>query len=257
MIRMDDQQSETEPAFTEFTKDPAVETGRAASKYDATAGSEAPSNSQKLTDDADAFCADLERIFRRAYGEVPKAAELGELRAQQATFRSLMHRAVSQGVDSNQKLSVLSIERDQLKDAVVRGRADFLNYQSRSTKELERAEELSLRRYVSELLPILDSLDLGLRDASGAQADVERLKQALDMISTSLRQVLSVRGLERIAAAGKPFDPVIHEAVAKLPADPEKSEKTMMVLEELRPGYLWKGLVLRPAQVLVSEIKKP
>jgi molecular chaperone GrpE (heat shock protein) len=29
-----------------------------------------------------------------------------------------------------------------------------------------------------------------------------------------------------------------------------------MVVEELRPGYLWKGLILRPTQVLVTEAEK-
>lgn len=225
-------------------------------KEDATAGSAALNASQKLADEAEAFCIDLEKFFRRAFGDVPKATELGEIRAQQATVRDLVNRASKLGGGDTEELVALTAERDKLKDQTVRAKADFLNYQSRAVKDLERAEEMALRGYVSELLPILDSLDLSLKDASGDKTDATRLREALDMIALSLKQVLAVRGLERIEAAGKPFDPKIHEAVVKRPADASKGEKPNMVLEELRPGYLWKGLVLRPAQVLVSEAEK-
>ena len=225
-----------------------------APKQDATAGSAAPSANQKLAEEADAFCADLERFFRRAFGEVPKAVELGEIRAQQATVRNLVHRASAAGSESSAKVAELSAEREKYKDAAARARADFLNYQARSGKDLERAEELSLRGYVSELLPILDSMNMTLQDSANAneKADFSRLKQALEMINSSMQQVLAVRGLERIPAKGMLFDPVVHEAVAKRPADPSKGEQPNTVLEELRPGYKWKGLLLRPAQVLIS-----
>ena len=81
-------------------------------------------------------------------------------------------------------------------------------------------------------------------------------REALAMIDTSLRQVMTVRGLERIDAKGKPFDPTVHEAVVKRPANDAAGEKPNHVLEELRAGYLWKGLVLRPTQVLVTDAKK-
>jgi molecular chaperone GrpE len=220
-----------------------------------TAGSARTNESQKLAEEADNFCADLERFFRRAFGDVPKATELGEIRAQQATVRDLVHRASTLGGGAGgENVEAITAERDKFKDAATRARADFLNYQTRSAKDLERAEELALRRYVSELLPILDSMDLALQDAKAEKADINRLRDALEMISTSMNQTLQVRGLARIEAKGKPFDPSIHEAVAKRPV--EAGEKPNTVAEELRPGYLWKGLVLRPAQVLVTEAEK-
>ncbi len=250
MIKIDPEKSESAGAKP---GQPAEHPGH---KPEETAGSAAASASQKLADEAEAFCADLERFFRRAFGEIPKASELGEIRAQQATVRDLVHRAGNLGGESSSKMTELATERDKLKDAAARARADFLNYQTRSAKDLERAEELALRRYVSELLPILDSLDLAEQDAKSEKADFKRLLEATEMIHESLKQVLAVRGLERIQAKGKPFDPTLHEAVAKRPADPASGEQPGMVVEELRPGYLWKGLVLRPAQVLVTAPQK-
>jgi molecular chaperone GrpE len=227
-----------------------------APKADATAGSSALNESQKLAEEAESFCVDLEKFFRRAFGDVPKASDLGQIRAQQATVRDLVHRASKSGSGDPEQLNALTTERDKLKDQTLRAKADFLNYQTRAAKDLDRAEELALRGYVSELLPILDSLELAQRDAANEKGDVVRIKEALDMIGLSLKQVLAVRGLERIEAKGKPFDPKIHEAVAKRPADAAAGEKPSTVLEELRSGYLWKGLVLRPAQVLVAEAEK-
>jgi molecular chaperone GrpE len=224
---------------------------------DDAAGKAAAQRRQKLTDEVERFCADLERTFRQAYGEVPKATDLGELRAQQSTIRELVSRAAGMGENADKgsvNVAALTEERDKLKDAAARARADFLNYQNRAAKDLERAEELSLRRYVQELLPVLDSLDMARIDAAGPQADVQRVKEALEMIGTSLSQVLAVRGLEKIQAKGMPYDPAQHEAVAMRP--PQDGDKPNTVLEELRPGYLWKGLLLRPAQVLVAENKK-
>ena len=241
----------------EHKHDSKNEAEKAAPREDATAGSAAQNESQKLADEAEAHCADLEKFFRRAYGEVPKATDLGEIRAQQAAVRSLVQRALAMGGGdgaSSEQIAALTAERDKMKDAAARARADFLNYQSRTAKDLERSEELALRRYVSELLPILDSFDLTLRDATGDKADPALLTDAVKMIEQSLRQVLAVRGLERIEAKGKPFDPTVHEAVAKRPL--AEGEKPNTVAEELRPGYLWKGLLLRPVQVLLTEAAK-
>jgi molecular chaperone GrpE len=235
--------------------DPKSEKRDDTPRHTEVAGSAAPTPKQKLMEEADALCSDFEKLFRRVFGEVPKASDLGEIRAQQASIRDLVNRASSGGGgESPEKVQAIEAERDKFKDAAARARADFLNYQGRAAKDLERAEELSLRRYVSELLPILDSLDLARHDASGEKVDAQRVKEALEMIGTSLGQVLTVRGLERIEAKGRTFDPTIHEAVAKRPV--QGDEKPNTVVEELRPGYLWKGLILRPAQVLVSEAEK-
>lgn len=231
------------------------------------AGSPAPfpgAPTMTLAQEAEEFCADLERFFRRAFGDLPSAADLGELRAEQATVRDMLRRAEEAGGENSAKFTALTVERDQLKftlaqkeAALLQKRADFLNYQARTSKDLTRAEELALRRYMLDLLPVLDSLKLAVRDAASPQVEVQRLKDALGLIDTSLNQALAVRGLQRIVVEpGKPFDPNVHEAVAQRPADQAKGERPNTVLEELSGGYLWKGLVLRPAQVLIAKPEK-
>lgn len=223
-----------------------------------TAGSSAPTNASQLAGEAEALCAEIERLFRRGFGEISKASDLGELRAIQAMLKNLVHKASTEGGEnaaSAVELTAVTAERDKFKDALQREKASFLNYQARAIKDLERAEEQALRKYVLELLPILDNLDLANADATGDSIDPQRIKEALDMTGQSLKQTLAVRGLERIVAQGKTFDPMNHEAIFKRPADPAKNEKPNTVAEECRAGYLWKGFTLRPSQVVVTDAK--
>jgi molecular chaperone GrpE (heat shock protein) len=137
-------------------------------------------------------------------------------------------------------------ERERLKDALLRARADFLNYQARAQNDLRRAEESALRGYVLDLLPILDALDLAAHNSANWTEELEAVR-------ASLEQTLQVHGLKRIGSAlGKPFDLATQEAIASHPADAAKGEQPGQVVAETRAGYLWKGVVLRPTQVLVA-----
>jgi len=59
-------------------------------------------------------------------------------------------------------------------------------------------------------------------------------------------------GVERIEAVGKPFDPSVHEAVAKAQGDSDRD----MVVEEIRPGFTFRGQLLRPTMVKVELASK-
>jgi molecular chaperone GrpE len=206
-----------------------------------------------LAEETDHLCASLEKFIRAKLDGMPSSMDMGELRSQQAAMRDLVRRAEEGGAQAAEDIEKLTVERDRLKDANARAKADFLNYQTRAQTDLKRAEELALRGYVSDLLPIFDSLDLTLSDIRSSKADLQRVSEALIMLAQSFEQTMKVRGLERIGALDQTFDPARHEAVATRPVDPAKDEKPNQVVEEFRPGYLWKGLLLRPAQVLVTQ----
>jgi molecular chaperone GrpE len=123
-----------------------------------------------------------------------------------------------------------------------RVQADFENYRKRilrqQTEHLERAAE----DLVQKLLPVLDTFDLAVAHGEG-----------FDQVLSSLVGVLEKEGLERIQPDGAPFDPNEHDAVAHEPADGDGGESDAPeVAEVMRPGYRWKGRVLRPAMVKVK-----
>jgi hypothetical protein len=99
---------------------------------------------------------------------------------------------------------------------------------------------------VSKLLPVLDTLDLAQAHQSEESADSEDAK-ALSAARSVLLDTLAKEGLERVDAAEVPFDPAVHDAVAKT----EGEDGDVVIDEVLRSGYRWRGQVLRPAMVRV------
>jgi molecular chaperone GrpE len=103
---------------------------------------------------------------------------------------------------------------------------------------------------------VLDTLDLAtehLGDADSADG------RALVAVSSQLRDVLAKGGLERIDPIGEEFNPHDHEAVGHLPAeesvdsDAAATTGEPVVGQVMRPGYRWRGAVVRPAMVMVRD----
>ena len=130
----------------------------------------------------------------------------------------------------------LQSERNDYLDQLLRTRADFDNYRKRIQKQQSEHEQRAAEALVEKLLEPLDTVDLAVTHGQG-------FEQARDM----LVGVLTKEGLERIDPAGKPFDPNEADAVAH-----EEGDGGPVVAEVLRPGYRWKGRVIRPAMVKVK-----
>lgn len=86
-------------------------------------------------------------------------------------------------------------------------------------------------------------------DLARLQQKVDALLTGYDMSVQRVQRALEQNGLERIACVGQPFDPETME-VAEVVRDPARGGTE--VLDELRPGYRWRGKLLRYAQVRVA-----
>lgn len=129
----------------------------------------------------------------------------------------------------------LQSERNDYLDQLLRTRADFDNYRKRVLKQQSEHEQRAAEALVEKLLDVLDTFDL-------ARAHGQGYEQVHDRLMT----ILGKEGLERIDPAGEEFDPNEADAVAH-----EDGDGGPVVAEVLRPGYRWKGRVLRPAMVKV------
>jgi molecular chaperone GrpE len=130
----------------------------------------------------------------------------------------------------------LQSERNDYLDQLLRTRADFDNYRKRILKQQSEHQERAAEALVEKLLDALDTFDMAVAHGQG-------FEQVRDM----LVNVLTKEGLERIDPAGAQFDPNEADAVAH-----EEGDGGPVVAEVLRPGYRWKGRVLRPAMVKVK-----
>ncbi|MCX5757191.1 MAG: nucleotide exchange factor GrpE [Candidatus Hydrogenedentes bacterium] len=141
----------------------------------------------------------------------------------------------------------LLAERDAQKDQFLRARADFDNYRKRMLRETEQVRRMAAERLIHDLLPVLDNLE---RSVEHAQAEPAGLTEGIVMVLQQFHEVLVRPGVEAIPAAGLPFDPTCHEALACI----ETAEcPPDHVAQEMLKGYRLGGTVLRPAKVMVGK----
>jgi molecular chaperone GrpE len=144
-------------------------------------------------------------------------------------------------------MGVLRSERDEYLRALQRTQADFENYRKRIQRMQEEQSARAASGLVTKLLPVLDTLDLAQAHQTEASAGSEDAK-ALLAARSMLLDVLTKEGLERVDESAVPFDPTLHDAVARTEGD----GGDVVVGEVFRSGYRWQGQVLRPAMVSVK-----
>ncbi|HOF39161.1 MAG TPA: nucleotide exchange factor GrpE [Candidatus Hydrogenedentes bacterium] len=137
-------------------------------------------------------------------------------------------------------------ERDQLKDQLLRARAEFDNFRKRNARDYERLRKTAAEALVRDLLPVMDHLELALKHADDASNAVV---EGVQMVARQFADVLGRHGVVPIPALGEAFDPNVHEAMMQR-ADDDAEPNT--VLEEFQRGYCMGDLVLRPSKVVVS-----
>ena len=137
-------------------------------------------------------------------------------------------------------------ERDDLRDALLRRRAEFENFRRRTDRERQGWNAEAEAALVKELVPTLDNLEQALK----AGADETSLRDGLQLIQRELLATLARLGLAVHDPVGQPFDPLTDQALLHEEV-PEAAEGT--VVETLRKGYLFKERLLRPAMVKVAK----
>jgi molecular chaperone GrpE len=154
---------------------------------------------------------------------------------------------------SSEELRAALAEAEQLRDEYLdqlrRARADYDNLNRRKTRELMDALDRGAAAIVAQLLGVLDNFDLALDSARGSED--ERLVKGVTMVYQGLLDVLEQAGLQQVPGVGERFDPSWHEALLQVDADEPLDEP--IVAEVLRPGYRFKGRILRPASVKVAQ----
>lgn len=134
-------------------------------------------------------------------------------------------------------------------DDLQRIQAEFDNYRKRTVREQTRLTEIGSLALIAQLLGVLDNFDLAVAAAEETK-DFDRMVKGVKMVYDQFKEVLATSGLERIEAEGRRFDPRLHEAALESPGD---GSGVSVVSDVLRNGYQFKGRVLRPAMVKVTE----
>lgn len=140
---------------------------------------------------------------------------------------------------------------EDFKDKYLRVQAELDNTRKRSIKEKEEYVRFANEDILSDILYVVDNFDRALQHMSSAEK-VESILEGVKMIQKQFHLLLEQKGVIKIEAAGKKFDPALHEAVERVETEEDKDG---VIIEEVQAGYLLNGRLLRPAVVKVGKKK--
>ena len=145
-----------------------------------------------------------------------------------------------------EQVEALRRERDELRDQLLRRRAEFENYRKRVDRDREQSGIESAAALLKDIIPTLDNLDRAL-EATGAEST---LREGVELTRREFLTFLDRHGVVVEDPTGQPFDPQRHQALSHevVPGRPEGT-----VVEVFRKGYSYKDRLLRPALVKVAK----
>lgn len=135
------------------------------------------------------------------------------------------------------------------RERALRTRAEMENLRKRAARDVENAHKYALQGFVSELLPIMDSLQLGLAAAGDTEA-VRDLREGMALTLKMFNAALEKFGVRAIDPLDEKFNPEQHEAVAMQEAEGRESGTVIAVMQK---GYELNGRLIRAATVMVAK----
>jgi molecular chaperone GrpE len=151
-------------------------------------------------------------------------------------------------VDS--EVEVLKVEVEKQRDLALRTMADMENLRRRSRIDVENAHKFGLEKFVNALIPVIDSMEMGLDASKKEDATVKSIQEGLEMIFKQTLDMLEKFSVERINPMGEKFDPKTQEAMTMVPSPDHESNTVMDVIQK---GYVLNDRLVRAARVIVAQ----
>jgi len=144
------------------------------------------------------------------------------------------------------ELAAAREQADQYYKNWQRSAADFVNYKRRVEQERGEQARFANAATVINILPVYDDLQRAIETMDAHLAGLN-WAQGVVAIQRKFQGVIEALGVTEIPAAGEPFDPALHEAIARQPGEEGR------ILHVVQKGYRLGDKVVRPAMVIVGE----
>ncbi len=135
-------------------------------------------------------------------------------------------------------------------DKALRIQAEMENLKRRTQKDLDDARKYALTSFSKELLPVLDSLVLGLQAATGDGEDVQKFREGSELTLRQLETAFTKFNITEINPVGEVFNAEQHQAMVMQAVEGAEPNTVVNVFQK---GYLLNGRLLRPALVVVAK----
>ena len=142
------------------------------------------------------------------------------------------------------ELETVRASADKNWDTVLRMKADADNQRKRSEKQVQDAHKFAVQKFVSELLPVADSLEMGM----AAEGDIEKIREGMKLTMDVFNSSMAKFSVEAVEPLGEKFNPELHQAMAMQPSEEYEEGHVSAVMQK---GYTLNGRLVRPAMVMV------
>lgn len=143
-------------------------------------------------------------------------------------------------------IASLKSELEQIQERVRYVIADFDNFRRRSEKERQQLFDAGEISVLHDLVAVLDDFDRAFAQIK-QQPEVASHLSGFELIYRALQKLLVLHHVSELTEISS-FNPELHEAVMHVPEDGQEGS----IAEILQKGYLYKGMLLRPAKVSVK-----
>jgi len=161
------------------------------------------------------------------------------------------HAADAESQDPEELHALLTDARskaDQHWDQCLRLQADMENLRKRNERDLANAHKFALEKFASALLPVKDSLEMGLL-AAVENADVDKLVEGSELTLKMFTSAMEKFNVKEINPLNEKFNPEYHEAMSMQERDDVEPNTVVTVVQK---GYTLNDRLIRPAMVIVS-----
>lgn len=148
------------------------------------------------------------------------------------------------------ELAAVSAKAEAHWNEFLAARAEMDNLRRRSERDLANAHKFALEKFFSELLPVRDSLEMGIAAAvDGDSTDPAKLREGSELTLRMLETAMDKFGLVEVNPQGERFNPEQHEALAMAPVPGAEPNTVVQVVQK---GYVLNERLVRPAKVIVA-----
>ena len=193
-----------------------------------------PDQAETLADEAaesEALAADEDPLLA-ADAELEDAAKIAE-------------NEIDPDADGDGAVSDIELQLAERTESLQRVSAEYANYRRRTERERSQAGDNAKAKFATQLLPLLDDLDLAEQHGDLAEGP-------LKAFADKFRTIVAGQGIKEFGAEGDEFNPEIHEAVQDLSQGDTKAVGTV-----LRKGYMIGDRLVRNAMVIIADPAEP
>lgn len=152
------------------------------------------------------------------------------------------------------RIKVAQSKADENWDVALRTKAEMENVRRRTEKEVANARKFGIEKMINEILPVKDSIEMGL--SAAIELDIEdekvhKIREGMELTLKMMNDALAKIGISEVAPQeGETFNAEFHQAMSMQEIEGKESNTIVAIMQK---GYLLNERLIRPAMVMVAK----